>query len=138
LAAGCLTVLSIDAPAIDELTPAQDQDGIRNVLERCIVANQDLLLPPMTEGETPETCFVVVCTETCGAETTTTTARVRRALDISELHATISVTRLQLSAIDERWGKRIAEVTARIDALVQAHLLERRGSDEGKENFDCR
>jgi PAS domain S-box-containing protein len=138
LAAHCLTVLSIDAPTADELTPPQDQDGIRNVLERCIVANQDLLLPPMTEGSTPETCFVLVCTETCGAETTTTTARVRRALDISELHATISVTQLQLSATEERWGKRIAEVTARIDELVQAHLLERRGSNEGKENFDCR
>jgi hypothetical protein len=138
LASHCLTVLSIDAPTADELTPPQDQDGIRNVLERCIVASQDLLLPPMTEGNTPETCFVLVCMETCGPETTTTTARVRRALDISELHATISVTKLQLSTTEERWAKRIAEVTARIDELVQAHLLERRGSDEGKENFDCR
>jgi PAS domain S-box-containing protein len=136
LAPGHLTVLTIDAPTVDELTPAQDHDGIRNVLERCIVANQDLLLPPMGDAEMPETCFVVVCDETSGVESTT--ARVRRALDISELHATIAVTRVQLSTNDERWGKRIAEVTNRIDELVQAHLLERRGSDEGKENFDCR
>jgi len=40
---------------------------------------------------------------------------------------------LQLSANDQRWEERIAEITTRIDKLIQVHLLKRSVSNESKE-----
>jgi PAS domain S-box-containing protein len=123
LAAGCITLLSIDGPVSDGANPTQDLTGIRKVLEGCILAGQELLLPPMADSELEETWFIIACTETRGANALTN--RLRREFDRSRLEPPISVTTLQLSGNDEPWGKQIAEVTIQIDELVQTHLLER-------------
>ena len=43
----------------------------------------------------------------------------------SRFKPVITATTLHLSANDQPWEGRIAEVATRIDRLVQAHLLER-------------
>jgi len=123
LAAGCVTLLSIDVPTIDSSIPAQDPTGIRKVLERCILHGQDLLLPPMTDADMIETFFIIACADRFGAEAIT--KRLRRDLDSPNLKAAIFITTLQLSVNDQPWEERIAEVTTQIDKLVQKHLVER-------------
>lgn len=127
LASGCVTLLSIDVSAVDGDIQMQDLPGIRKVLKRCILTGQDLLLPSTTETEAVGTFFVIACAETNGAEAIT--KRLRRELDAfdhrSSLTSAISVTTLQLSPNDQRWEERIAELIPRINASVQAHVLER-------------
>jgi PAS domain S-box-containing protein len=126
LAAGCVTLISIDVPPIGVAIEAQDLTGISEVLERCVVAGRDRLLPPMTDTETTEAFFIIVCAEASAAEAMT--RRVRGELDDfcqgSKPKPTISSTVLDLSAGEQRWEKRRAEITTQIDKLIQAHLLE--------------
>jgi PAS domain S-box-containing protein len=136
LAAGSVTLLSIDVSIIDGAIPAQDLTGIRKALERSIFHGQDLLLPPMTEAETTETFFIIACADRSGAEAMT--KRLRRDLENSRVQPTISFTTVQMPVNDQLWEKRISEVTSQIDKLIQAHLLERGVSDECKENSYCR
>jgi PAS domain S-box-containing protein len=136
LAAGCVTLLSIDVPTSDGIMQAQDLTGIRKVLEHCTLAGQDLLLPSMTDAETVETFFIIACADTSRADAMTRC--LHGELDNSRLKPVISVTTLQLSANDQRWEERIAEITTRIDKLIQVHLLKRSVSNESKENSDYR
>jgi PAS domain S-box-containing protein len=126
LAAGCATLISIAAPPIDRANEAHDPTGIRKILERCVRAGQDLLLPPMSDAETTETFFIIVCPEASAAEAIT--RRVRSELDdlchSAKLKLVISSTTLERSADDQRWEKRIAEIANQIHKVVQAHLLE--------------
>jgi len=123
LAAGSVTLLSIDVSIIDGAIPAQDLAGIRKALERSIFHGQDLLLPPMTGAETTETFFIIACADRNGAEAMT--KRLRRDLENSRVQPTISLTTVQLPVNDQLWEQRISEVTSQIDKLIQAHLLER-------------
>jgi hypothetical protein len=123
LATGRVTLLSIGGPVSDAFNPAQDLTGIRKVLEACILAGQELLLPPMADSELEEIWFIIACTETRGANALTN--RLRREFDRSGLEPPISVTTLELSGNSEPWEKQIAEVTIKIEGLVQTHLLER-------------
>jgi len=127
LATGCVTLLSIDVPAINGSVPAQDLTVLRKILERCILAGQDLLLPAMTEEETVETFFIIACAETSGAGAIT--KRLGRELENfyhgADLKPAIFATTVQLSPNDRPWEERKAEVMMRIDKLIQAHVLER-------------
>lgn len=123
LAAGCVTLLSIDVPAIDGAIQTQDPTMIRKVLERCILAGQDLLLPPMSDTETARAFFIIACTGASGAAAMT--RRLRGELDSPRHKLAISATTLQLSANGQRWEERITEIATRIDKLIQTHLLER-------------
>lgn len=127
LAAGRVTLLSIDAPAIGGEMQAEYLAGIRAIVERSIRAGRDLLLPPMADTETTETFFILVCAETGSAELIT--RRLHTAFDDfdhgSRLKATISATTVEFLSDDRPWAEQIAEVATRIDKLVQAHLLER-------------
>ena len=49
LTSGCVTLLSID-PLNDGVMQMHDLTGIRKVLERCILAGRDLVLPSMTDA----------------------------------------------------------------------------------------
>ncbi len=83
LAGGCLTLLSIDAPAPDKNAP-QDLTMLRRALERYLVAGQESLLPPMTETMTAtgteEIFSIVAYSRAGGAEAIT--KRVRHELEL--------------------------------------------------------
>jgi PAS domain S-box-containing protein len=123
LAAGWVTLLSIDVPIIDGAIPVQDLTGVRKVLERSIFLGQDLLLPQMTDADRTETFFIIACADRIGAEAMT--KRLRRDLESSRVQPAISVTTLQLSASEQSWDKQVSEVTTQIDGLIQTHLHER-------------
>jgi PAS domain S-box-containing protein len=124
LAAGCVALISIDLPTIDGSGEAQGLAGIRKALESCILADRDLLLPSMTDAGTGETFFIVACTEANGAEAMT--GRLRKLLESLKLNPVIAATLLQISSNDRSWEERIAQLTNRIDSIVQTRLLERK------------
>lgn len=124
LAAGCVTLLSIDVPIVDGAIPVPELAAIRKVLERTIFLGQDLLLPPMTDADAIETFFIIACADRTGAEAMT--KRLRKDLHSSNVQHAISITTLQLSVNEQPWEKQMFEVTAQIDKLIQAHLLERK------------
>ena len=97
--------------------------AIRKVLEHCILAGRDLVLPSMADAAAPETFFIIACADAGGAEAMT--RRLHGELDKPRFKPVITATTLHLSANDQPWEGRIAEVATRIDRLVQAHLLER-------------
>jgi PAS domain S-box-containing protein len=123
LARGSVTLLSIDVAIIDGAIPAQALAGIRKVLEHSIFHGQDLLLPPMTGAETTETFFIIACADGRGAEAMT--KRLRRDLENSRVHPTISFETVQVPVNDQVGEKRISEVTNQVDKLIQMHLLHR-------------
>jgi PAS domain S-box-containing protein len=128
LAAGCVVLLAIDLPMSQETTALWNSGALRRALERCIIAGQDLLLPAMTDEETPQTLFVVACAQASGGEAIS--KRFQRELvsffDKAELKPVISVTAVQLPADDRPWEERKREATARIEKMIQAHNLERK------------
>ena len=140
LAAGCVTLFSIDVSAVDGTVPQKDPAVLRLALEHCLRAGRDLLLPAMTKAEAIKTFFVVVCTDTKGAEAIS--ACFRRELESfyhgSSIQPAISASNVQLSSDKQPWEARKAEVMNRIDKLIQAHVPERSASNEWKENSDNR
>lgn len=140
LAAGCVTLFSIDVPTVDGTVPRKDPTALRIALEHCIRAGRDLLLPAVTKAEAIKTFFAVACTDTKGGETIS--ACFRRELESfyhgSRIQPAISASNVQLSSDEQPWEERKAEAVNRIDKLIQAHVLERSASNEWKENFDNR
>src|SRR5690348_702296 len=100
LAAGCVTLFSIDVSAVDGTVPQKDPAVLRLALEHCLRAGRDLLLPAMTKAEAIKTFFVVVCTDTKGAEAIS--ACFRRELESfyhgSSIQPAISASNVQLSS----------------------------------------
>lgn len=124
LAVGCVALISIDLPTINGALEAQDLAGIRKVLESCILADRDLLLPAMTDAEAGDTFFVVACTDAKGAEAMT--GRFRKVLESLKFNPAIVATLVQLSTDERPWEERIAQIATRIETLVQTRLLERK------------
>lgn len=97
---------------------------LRKVLEGCINPDQDVLLPSMSDAESAETFFIVACTGFSGFEVIA--SRIGRELrtfdNDSKLKPVISSTTLLVEPGKPR-EEQIAEVTAQIERLVQAHLL---------------
>ena len=71
LTAGCVTLLSIDAPINDGAIQMHGLTAIRKVLEHCILAGRDLVLPSMADAAAPETFFIIACADAGGAEAMT-------------------------------------------------------------------
>jgi PAS domain S-box-containing protein len=140
LAAGWVTLFSIDVSATDGTVPQQDLTVLQKALERCISAGRDLLLPAMTEAEAIHTFFVIACTHASGAEIIS--ERFRRELEnfypSSNPQPSVSAASVQLSSGEQPWEERKAEAVNRIDKLIQAHVLERSVLNECKENSDHR
>jgi hypothetical protein len=97
---------------------------VRKVLERCIRPEQDVLLPSMSDAEPVKTFFIIACTDAKGFEVIASrVARELRKFDSSsKLKPAISSTTLLL-APGHFGEEQIGDVAARVDQLVQAHLL---------------
>jgi hypothetical protein len=106
--------------------------GIRKVLGRCFLAGRDVLLPQMHATEAAESFFIVACADQSGAAATK--GRIRGELQDfdtgSNLTSTISVTTLRLPAERRSWQKEVADITARIERLVEAHVHAKEKSNE--------
>jgi PAS domain S-box-containing protein len=126
LEGGCLTLITVDVVAVEGSDHENMLPEIRRVLGGCIHSSQDMLLPSMSDVEPVETFFIVACTGLNGFNAIA--SRIDRGLknfdSASTLKPAICSTTLLVGAGGSREEK-IAEVTARIDQLVQAHLLKK-------------
>jgi PAS domain S-box-containing protein len=123
---GSVTLIAVDVLAIAGTLQADIVLEIRKVLERCIHPAQDVLLPSMSDAEPVEAFFIVACTDARGAEVIA--RRMGRELQIfdkfSRLKPIISSTTLLVQS-GESTDMQVGEITARIEQLVQAHLLSK-------------
>jgi PAS domain S-box-containing protein len=121
---GSVILIAVDVVAIEKAVQADVLPEIRSVLERCIHAGQDVLLPSMSDAESVETFFIVACTGPSGFEVIA--SRIGRELEIfdnfSRLKPVISSTAL-LVRPGHSWKEQMDEVTAEIEQVVQAHVL---------------
>ena len=124
LEAGSVTLISVDVVAVEGAVQADILPELRTVLERCIDPGQDVLLPSMNDAESAETFFIVACTGFSGFEVIA--SRIGRELRTfdhdSKLKPVISSTTLFVKPGTPK-EEQIGEVTARIERLIQAHLL---------------
>jgi PAS domain S-box-containing protein len=123
LTAGSVTLIAVDVAAVEGAAQADVRPEIRKVLERCIQAGQDVLLPSMRDADAVKTFFIVACTDANGFKVIA--SRIGRELqnfdNISKLKPVISSTTLPMPPGRSR-EEQTAEVTARIGQLVEAHL----------------
>ena len=123
LEAGSVTLIAVDVVAVEGGVQADILFEIRRVLERCIHAFKDVLLPSMSDVEPVVTFFIVACGPS-GFEVIA--SRIVRELqnfdNASRLKPVISSTTLLVPHGHPR-EEQIDEITARIERLVQAHLL---------------
>jgi nitrogen-specific signal transduction histidine kinase len=122
--AGCVTLIAVDVAAVEGAMQADILLEIKRVLERCIRPGQDVLLPSMSDAKPVGTFFIVACTDAKGFEVIA--SRIVRELQnfdsASKLKPVISSTTLLL--VPGRSGEeQIGEIAARVEQLVQAHLL---------------
>jgi hypothetical protein len=124
LQAGNVTLIMVDVFTVEGAIQSDLLQNLRRVLERCIQAGQDLLLPSMSNAASVATFFVVACTGPSGFEVIA--RRISMGLqsfdDDSRLKPVISSITLPV-APDKSRQEQIGELTARIERLVQAHLL---------------
>jgi hypothetical protein len=120
---GCVTLIAVDVAQV-EGAQADILLEVRKVLERCIRPEQDVLLPSMSDAEPVKTFFIIACTDAKGFEVIASrVARELRKFDSSsKLKPAISSTTLLL-APGQFGEEQIGDVAARVDQLVQAHLL---------------
>jgi hypothetical protein len=125
--AGCVTVIAVDVPPIVGEVQTDYLTEMRAILERSILAGQDLLLPAAADTELATTLFIIACAETSRAEVISSC--LRRALDDfdrgSRAKPRVSATTLRLAANELPWKQRIADVATRIEKLIQARLLDK-------------
>jgi hypothetical protein len=124
LEAGSVTLIAVDVVAVEGAVQADILPEIRVVLERCIHTAQDVLLPSMSDAGPVEAFFIVACTGARGFEVIA--SRIGRELqnfdNASKLKPVISSTTLLMAPGQSR-EQQIGEVTARIERLVQVHIL---------------
>ena len=123
LVGGSVTLIAADMTAGKALQ-ADILPEIREVLERCIHPAQDVLLPSMNEAQSSALFFIVAWADASGFAVIA--SRIGRELqkidNISKLKPIISSTTLLIEPSPSR-EEQIGEVTARIERLVQAHIL---------------
>ena|ERR1022692_2217026 len=124
LQAGSVTLVAVDVFTVKGAVQADIVQEIRRVLERCIHPAQDVLLPAMNDAELVQTFFIVACADANGFEVIA--SRISRELktfdNASQLGPVISSTTLLVARGPSR-EEQIGELTARIEQLIQAHLL---------------
>ena len=123
LKAGSVTLIAVDVVAVEGVFHADILPMIRKILERCIHADQDVLLPSMSDTDLVDTFFIVACTGASGfAIIASRIGREMQTFDnASRLKPVISSTELLVPPGQPR-EEQIGEITARIEQLVQAHL----------------
>jgi PAS domain S-box-containing protein len=124
LEAGSITLIAVDVVAVEGAVQADVLLEIRRVLERCIHPGQDVLLPSMSSAGSVGTFFIVACTNPTGFDVIAN--RISRQLQnfdsASKLKPVISSTTLLVVPGRSR-EEQIGEIAARIERLVQVHLL---------------
>ena len=128
LEGGSVTLIAVDVVAVEGVQ-ADILLEIRRVLEGCIHAFKDALLPSMSDAEPVVTFFIVACG--CGPSGFEVIAsRIVRELqnfdNASQLKPVISSTMLVV-APDQPREEQIGEVAARIERLIQEHLVGKQG-----------
>jgi hypothetical protein len=134
-ALGFLTLLvaRIVAPAgwLSDATRAEHSQGAREMLGRCLLSAQDVLLPKMGSSGVTELYFVVAATDAAGTESLT--RRIRQQFDERELKQPAGLS-LSISChsietappkLDERRGSPFEAVAATIQSLVNEELSSR-------------
>jgi PAS domain S-box-containing protein len=128
---GFVMFVTVHVAAIEVAVQADIVSEIRKVLERCIHAGQDVLLPSMNDAEPEETFFIIACTDPSGLQVVE--SRIRRELHTfdhdSKLKPVISSTTLPV-APGQTLDEQISELTARIERLVQERRLGKERSNE--------
>jgi PAS domain S-box-containing protein len=126
LEAGEVTLIAVDVVAVDGASQPDIVTELCKVLSRCIHADQDVLLPSMSDADPLQTLFIVACTGDKGFAAIAT--RIRRELQrfdsASKLQPVISSTTLSLSPGQSR-AEQITDITERIERSVQSHLLSK-------------
>jgi hypothetical protein len=119
-----VALIAVEVVAVEGAVQTDLLLEIRKVLERCIRPGQDVLLPSMSDAQPVGTFFIVACTDDKGFEVIA--SRIGRELQnfdsASKLKPVISSTTLLL-APGPFGEEQIADVAARVEQLVQAHLL---------------
>jgi PAS domain S-box-containing protein len=129
LEAGFVIVIAVDVVAVEGAVREDIVPEIRRVLEHCIHAGQDVLLPSMREAEPVETFFIVACTDP--SKFPVIASRISRELlkfdGASKLKPAISSTTLPVTP-GESTDEQIRKLMEGIERSVQSHL-------QGKESF---
>jgi PAS domain S-box-containing protein len=124
LVAGSVTLISIDVAEVKRGIQADILQEIRQILERCIHAGQDALLPATGDDGPRVTFFIVACTDPKGSSLIA--SRILRDLQnfdkASHLKPQITSTTILVARSQSR-EEQIREVAARIESSVQEHLL---------------
>jgi PAS domain S-box-containing protein len=126
LEAGFVILIAVDVVAVEGVVHEDIVPEIRKVLEHCIHAGQDVLLPSMTEAELVETFFIVACADP--SKVAVIENRIARELQkfdsASKLRPAISSSTF-LVPPGQSVEEQIKELTAGIERLIQSHLLNR-------------
>jgi PAS domain S-box-containing protein len=124
LDAGFVTLIAVDVVEVNGGVQADILREIRQTLERCIHADQDVLLPTTGDEGPIVTFFIVACTDPKGSSLIT--SRILRDLrtfdKASQLNPKLSSTTI-LVARGQLPEEQIHEVAARIESSIQEHLL---------------
>jgi PAS domain S-box-containing protein len=126
LDAGSVTLIAVDVVEVKGGVQADILREIRQILERCIHAGQDVLLPTTGAEGAIVKFFIVACTDPKGSALIA--SRILRDLQnfdkASQLNPRISSTTMLVGQNQSR-EQQIHEVTARIESSVQVHLLDK-------------
>jgi PAS domain S-box-containing protein len=126
LEVGCVTLIAVDVATAEGVSQAALPAEMSKILMRCIRPAQDVLLPMMSDSEQTYTFFIVACTGNSGF--LLISSRIGRELQnfdgTSKLKPAISSTVLLFLPGRSR-QEQIDEVTARIERLIQAHLISK-------------
>jgi len=124
LDAGSVTLITVDVVEVKGGVQADILREIRQILERCIHAGQDVLLPATGDEGPIVTFFIVACADPKGSALIAT--RILRDLQnfdkASQLNPIIS-SMTMLVARGQSREQQIREVTVQIESSVQEHLL---------------
>jgi PAS domain S-box-containing protein len=124
LDAGSITLIAVDVVEVKGGAQTDILREIRQILERCIHAGQDVLLPATDDKGPIVTFFIVACSDPKGSALIA--SRILRDLQnfdkASQLNPKISATTIRVARGKSR-EEQIHEVAARIESSVQEHLL---------------
>jgi hypothetical protein len=126
LDAGSVTLMAVDVVEVKGGIQADILREIRQILERCIHAGQDVLLPATGDEGPIVTFFIVACTDHKGSALIA--SRILRDLQnfdqASQLNPKSSSTTMLVAHGKSREAQ-IREVASRIESSVQEHLLRK-------------
>jgi PAS domain S-box-containing protein len=124
LDAGSVTLIAVDVVEVTGGSQAEIVREIRQILERCIHAGQDVLLPATCDEGPILTFFIVACTDPKGSALIG--SRILRDLQNfdkpSQLNPKISSTTILVARGQSR-EEQVREVAARIESSVREYLL---------------